>query len=438
MKMFLLIGFVVLLILVILFIVTFPKNSINSMGWAFYGGGFLLICILLYIAMMLIYLSGKCVIIKYIRILIGIAFVSGVFWLFKGETIIENLKNGIFSINVPKKYAFWYDYIYNISRDNPYMEMYGVPKKTLEWDDDYKQMFINGSSNMFFSKKGELIVYYNAPIDKLIVFRKIGEKGFTTEKLLIDRKEKNFLGGLFLGDYYVNLDENFYHTWLVDNDTIPRALEAVKTEGFTATETTALLQKIKEKATYYYFKNIDEHKNYANTLYEYPREGNYKVVFFIDGKWQMAQLYCVEEDFATLKQERGVQPSLRASTEALLGNSPTYGEAKRIKPMYVMKSKSYVPSEEEKKSTDPNFDNTQEVEVFLEIHCLDRISYLKALYLMPKNYKKFLTTPHTYLKKGDGEMEIFYNDAIYTHKDWDFALYFRNKEVYFIRGRNRW
>ena len=103
MKKVILFGYLLWVILVALFIFTFP-DGINSMGWAFYEGSFLAGFLLLLIAITLIYLNEKSKIIKYISIILGIAFISTIFWFFIGEDIIENYKNRVFAIRIPEKY----------------------------------------------------------------------------------------------------------------------------------------------------------------------------------------------------------------------------------------------------------------------------------------------------------------------------------------------
>ena len=54
---------------------------------------------------------------------------------------------------------------------------------------------------------------------------------------------------------------------------------------------------------------------------------------------------------------------------------------------------------------------------------------------MPKDYQKFLHEPSTFLQNGDEEMEIFHKEALYSHKQWDYSIYFIDSEMYFINDR---
>ena len=216
MKKFILFGFLFWAILVLLFIFTMP-DSINSLEWAMYGSGFLSVFLLLLITITLIYYSFKYRIVKIISIILGIGFVSTIFLFFRGVDITENYKNGIYAIKMPDKYKYWYDYLWHINDDPFYSDM--APPKELEFDKQREYMF-NGSSNIFFSSKNKLITYHYNSLDNIIYFSKIDTKGTSKEKLTHSKTKKTEQRGVFLGDYYIDFDENYYHTWLVDKVTI--------------------------------------------------------------------------------------------------------------------------------------------------------------------------------------------------------------------------
>ena len=430
MKKVILFGFLLWAILVALFIFTFP-DSINSMGWAFYGGGFLAGFLLLLIAITLIYLSGKSKIIKYISIILGIAFISTIFWFFIGEDIVENYKNRVFAIRIPEKYQYWYDYIWHINDDHFYSYM--APPKELDFD-KHKEYMINGSSNTFFYAEGKLFYYYYDGFEKDLYFVKKNNQGKGRDRLIHSRDKIAEQGGVFLGNYYIDFDDNYYHTWLVDNDTLKKPLEVVPhTEKWTVEQRKSFLAKVQKNATYYFLKHTDRKDYYG--LKDFPEEGNYKVVFLSDGKWQLAELYCQKEDFATLEQARGTHHSFRQALLAHFPEPPVYAPAKNFRPVYIHKSDTYVSDEEDRKNTDPQFDNRYIVEVYFDISQLGHMAYLKTTYLMPKDYQKFLHEPSTFLQNGDEEMEIFHKEALYSHKQWDYSIYFIDSEMYFINDR---
>lgn len=105
MKKVILFGYLFWAVLVALFIITFP-DGINSLGWAIYGGGFLLGYFLLITTITLIYYSTKYKAIKIISLILGFVFCSAVFWFSTGEDTIENYKNGIYATKMPDKYMY--------------------------------------------------------------------------------------------------------------------------------------------------------------------------------------------------------------------------------------------------------------------------------------------------------------------------------------------
>ena len=430
MKKFILFGFLFWAILVLLFIFTMP-DSINSLGWAMYGSGFLSVFLLLLITITLIYYSFKYRIVKIISIILGIGFVSTIFLFFRGVDITENYKNGIYAIKMPDKYKYWYDYLWHINDDPFYSDM--APPKELEFDKQREYMF-NGSSNIFFSSKNKLITYHYNSLDNIIYFSKIDTKGTSKEKLTHSKTKKTEQRGVFLGDYYIDFDENYYHTWLVDDDTLKKPLEEVPhIKKWTPEQRKAFLSKVQNEATYYFLKHTDR-KDYYD-LKEFPEEGNYKVVFFLDGKWQLAEVYCHREDFATLEPARGTHPPFRQALMARFTAPPIYASAKNLRPVYIHKSSTYSPNEKDRKNTNPQFDNKHIVEVYFDINQSGRMAYLKTTYLMPKDYLKFLHQPSTFLRKGDEEMEIFHKEALYRQKQWEYSIYFNGNDIYFIIER---
>ena len=107
--------------------------------------------------------------------------------------------------------------IWHINDDPFYSDM--APPKELEFDKQREYMF-NGSSNIFFSSENKLITYHYNSLDNIIYFSKIDTKGTSKEKLTHSKTKKTEQRGVFLGDYYIDFDENYYHTWLVDKVTI--------------------------------------------------------------------------------------------------------------------------------------------------------------------------------------------------------------------------
>ena len=75
MKKVILFGYLFWAILVALFIITFP-DGINSLGWAIYGGGFLLGYFLLITTITLIYYSTKYKTVKIFSLILGVVFCS--------------------------------------------------------------------------------------------------------------------------------------------------------------------------------------------------------------------------------------------------------------------------------------------------------------------------------------------------------------------------
>ncbi|WP_454938010.1 hypothetical protein [Capnocytophaga gingivalis] len=406
-------------------------DSINSLGWAMYGSGFLSVFLLLLVTITLIYYSFKYRIVKIISIILGIGFVSTIFLFFRGADITENYKNGIYAIKMPHKYKYWYDYLWHINDDHFYSDM--APPKELEFDEQREYMF-NSSSNIFFSSENKLITYHYNSLDNIIYFSKIDTKGTSKEKLTHSKTKNTEQRGVFLGDYYIDFDENYYHTWLVDDDTLKKPLEEVPhIKKWTPEQRKAFLSKVQKEATYYFLKHTDR-KDYYD-LKEFPEEGNYKVVFFLDGKWQLAQIYCQKEDFDTLEPARGTHPPFKQALMARFTAPPVYAPAKNLRPVYIHKSSTYSPNEEDRKNTNPQFDNKHIVEVYFDINQSGRMAYLKTTYLMPKDYLKFLHQPSTFLRKGDEEMEIFHKEALYRQKQWEYSIYFNGNDIYFIIER---
>ena len=430
MKKIILFGYLFWAALVALFIITFP-DGINSLGWAIYGGGFLLGYFLLITTITLIYYSTKYKTVKIFSLILGFVFCSAVFWFSTGEDTIENYKNGIYATKMPDKYMYWYDYLWHINDDHFYSDL--SPKKELEFDEQ-KEYMINGSSNIFFCSKNKLFTYYYNSLDNILFFVKISSKGTSEERLIHTKTEKTEQKGVFLGNYYIDFDENYYHTWLVDNDTLKKPLEKVPhTEKWTPEQKRTFLSKVQKEATYYFLKHTDR-KDYYD-LKEFPEEGNYKVVFLLEGKWQLAQLYCQKEDLATLEPARGTHPRFRQALTDRFTAPPIYAPAKNLRPVYIHKSSIYSPDEDDRKNMDPQFDNSHLVEVYFDISQGNRMAYLKTTYLMPKDYQKFLRAPSTFLKNGDEEMEIFHREALYRQKQWEYAIYFNGNEVYLIIER---
>lgn len=260
MKKVILFGYLFWAVLVALFIITLPEG-INSLGWAIYGGGFLLGFFLLITTITLIYYSTKYKTVKIISLILGFVFCSAVFWFYIGEDTIENYKNGIYATKMPDKYMYWYDYLWHINDDHFYSDL--SPKKELEFDEQ-KEYMINGSSNIFFCSKNELFTYYYNSLDNLLFFVKISPKGTSEERLTHSKTKKTEQKGVFLGNYYIDFDENYYHTWLVDNDTLKKPLEEVPhTEKWNTEQKRTFLSKIQKEATYYFLKHTDRKDYYA-------------------------------------------------------------------------------------------------------------------------------------------------------------------------------
>lgn len=188
---------------------------------------------------------------------------------------------------------------------------------------------------------------------------KVGVDGQVNETVRLPDPHKAKEKGIFLDYYYINFDGNYYTTWFIDDDTIQKPLEIIKdTKKWSTKEKKAFLTKIKNEANYYYFNNIDKDENYNWSLKEYPSEGNYKIVFLSNGKWQLAELYCTKEDFATMEQGRGTHLPLKEALTTRFSNPPIYKTPKHIKPVYVLKNRDYDLSNKKTNNTNPEFDNT--------------------------------------------------------------------------------
>lgn len=275
--------------------------------------------------------------------------------------------------------------------------------------------------------------YKYSSLNNFLYLMKVGVDGQVNETVTLPDPHKAKEKGIFLDYYYINFDGKYYTTWFIDDDTIQKPLEIIKdTKKWSTKEKKAFLTKIKNEANYYYFNNIDKDENYNWSLKEYPSEGNYKIVFLSNGKWQLAELYCTKEDFATMEQGRVTHLPLKETLTTRFSNPPIYKTPKHIKPVYVLKNRDYDLSNKKTNNTNPEFDNTQEVLVFFDINCLNHTYYLKTSYLMPKNYKKFLNTPSAFLRNENEEMETFCNETIYTREDLAYCLYFSDDQVYII------
>lgn len=211
---------------------------------------------------------------------------TSTFSLFDFDIYFKNLFN---SKSLPQEY-------------NQYLEIDSINKPISFGNHEMTLLFEESHEPIahFISSKNNLIVItsqipkdrnakevkedFGARTYQDIITYKFNKNGDIIDKHIYKRTRENYNEELF-DDYIVNIEKEYYKTWVLDGDTLKKPFEFQNKDlKWSKEQQISLFQKIVNEANYYSI--IDE--NYTEKKH-IPKQ---EIIYFMDNKWYKLFTYC--------------------------------------------------------------------------------------------------------------------------------------------------